>query len=231
MKYCLLLAGLFICGISEAVVNVNRDSALNYESSRFEKDGYILHFTSNAANFSAAVKKRMVDAFFTVYPKLVKDFNKDAAKEVRFKIDTAYHGVAATGGGNVVYDPTWFAKNPGDIDVVTHEVMHIVQAYGRSVGPWWITEGIADYIRFQYGIDNEGGHWKLPAYTDRQKYSDGYRVTARFLAWIEAKAKRGTVKALNKALRDHSYTADSWKQITGRSLDELWQAYSKDPVL
>jgi len=231
MKYILLLAGVLTGSISNAAINAGGDSAFNYASSRFEQNGYVLHFTSNADGFSTAVKKRMVDAFFTVYPRLVGDFNTKAAREVRFKIDTAYHGVAATGGGNVVYDPVWFAKNPGDIDVVTHEVMHIVQGYGRSVGPWWITEGIADYIRFRYGIDNEGAHWKLPEYNERQKYSDGYRVTARFLLWIENKVKRGSVKALDAALRDHSYTEDSWKQITGRPVDELWTAYSKDPVL
>ncbi|WP_300596621.1 basic secretory protein-like protein [Niabella sp.] len=231
MKYWFVLAGLFILGHANASVAGNRDSVFNYEDSRFEKNGYVLHFTSNADDFSAAVKKRMVDAFFTVYPRLVQDFNQEAAKVVYFKIDTAYHGVAATGGGKVAYDPTWFAKHPGDIDVVTHEVMHIVQNYGRSVGPWWITEGIADYIRFKYGIDNGGAGWKLPDYSDRQKYSDGYRVTARFLAWIEARVKSGTVKALNTALRNHTYTADSWKAITGKPVDDLWLEYSKNPAL
>lgn len=231
MKYWLLLAGLFVLSHSNASVVNSSDSAFNYEGSRFEKGGFVLHFTSNEPTFSNAVKKRMVDAFFTVYPALAGDFNSGAAKEVYFKVDTAYHGVAATGGGNVVYDPVWFAKHPGDIDVVTHEVMHIVQDYGRSVGPWWITEGIADYIRFKYGIDNGGAGWKLPEYSDRQKYSDGYRVTARFLAWIEARVKKGAVKALNTALRNHTYTADSWKEITGKPVADLWLEYAKDPAL
>ncbi|MCF3111492.1 basic secretory family protein [Niabella sp. CC-SYL272] len=231
MKYWLLLAGIFIGSHSNASAISPGDSAFNYGSSRFEKGGFVLYFTSNETNFNEAVKKKMVDAFFTVYPILVKDFNSGAAKEVYFKVDTAYHGVAATGGGKVVYDPVWFAKHPGDVDVVTHEVMHIVQDYGNSVGPWWITEGIADYVRFKYGVDNNGAGWKLPAYSERQKYSDGYRVTARFLAWIDARVKSGTVKALDKALRNHTYTADSWKEITGNTLDDLWKAYSKDPVL
>jgi hypothetical protein len=32
--------------------------------------------------------------------------------------------------------------------------MHIVQAYPDGAGPWWITEGIADFVRFDDGIDN-----------------------------------------------------------------------------
>ncbi|MBZ4188389.1 basic secretory family protein [Niabella sp. 3A5MI-3] len=228
MRFFLLVSGILIGGSSAAA---GKDSVFDYEGSRFERNGYVLHFTSNAAGFSKDVKKKMIEAFFVVYPRLVADFNARSAKEVYFKIDTAYKGVAATGGGNVVYSPEWFARHPDDIDVVTHEVMHIVQDYGRSVGPWWITEGIADYIRFKYGVNNEGAGWKLPGYTVKQKYTDSYRVTARFLAWIESKVKPGTVKALNKALREHTYTPESWEQVTGKSIDDLWAAYTKDPVL
>lgn len=197
---------------------------------RFEQAGYTLLFESNDPKFDPKIKSRLVETFFIVYPKLAKDFNPQTAKEVIFKVDTAYKGVAATSGGRVVYNPGWFRQHPGDIDVVTHEVMHIVQSYGNSAGPWWVTEGIADYVRDKYGVDNAGAGWSLPNLdTTKHKYTDSYRVTARFFKWIEAKVKPGTIKAINANLRDHSYTADDWKKLTGKTLDELWEDYKLDP--
>jgi len=59
--------------------------------------------------------------------------------------------------------------------------MHIVQDYGQSTGPGWLTEGIADYARYKFGVNNPAAKWALPAYKSTQKYTDAYRVTARFL--------------------------------------------------
>ncbi|WP_432326268.1 basic secretory protein-like protein [Mucilaginibacter sp. P25] len=120
-----------------------------------------------------------------MYPKLSKEYNKKTSKKVTFVIDTAYDGVAATGNDTVVFSAKYMTKHPGDIDVVTHEVMHIVQAYGNSDGPGWLTEGIADYARFKFGVDNAGAKWALPAFKSTQNYDNAYRVTARFLVWAE----------------------------------------------
>ncbi len=48
--------------------------------------------------------------------------------------------------------------------------MHIVQNYGRSTRPGWLTEGIADYVRYKYGVDNVGSKWALPDYKAGQSY-------------------------------------------------------------
>lgn len=178
------------------------------ESETIQKKGYTLTFKNNSPNFSPALKKRMIETFFEVYPKLAKDFNPNTDKAVVFSIDTAYDGVAATGGGRIVYNPKWFDKHPGDIDVVTHEVMHVVQNYGRSNGPGWLTEGIADYVRFKYGVDNPGAKWTLPDFKDTQSYKNSYRITARFLHWLE--------------------TTNGNKGIVTK-LDELWAAYAANP--
>ena len=197
----------------------------------FNRDGLTLHFRSNDTTFDPAVKERLVTTFFKVYPLLKNEYNKDAAKEVSFVIDTAYDGVAATGGGRVVFNPGWFKKHPQDIDVVTHEVMHIVQDYGQSTGPGWLTEGIADYVRYRFGVDNPGANWALPAFKSSQNYTNSYRVTARFLEWLEKHSDKGIVKKLDADMRAHTYTAEVWKKETGKSLDELWQAYAENPAL
>lgn len=191
------------------------------------KKGYTLTFESNYSSFDPALKEALIKTFFKVYPKLAKEYNKNTSKEVKFLIDTAYKGVAATGGGKVVFSSNYMEKHPQDIDVVTHEVMHIVQNYGRSGGPGWLTEGIADYARFKFGVNNEGAKWALPAYKAGQSYTNSYRITAAFFNWLETNQYKGIVKKLDSQLRQHTYSAESWKNLTGKTLDELWASYAK----
>jgi hypothetical protein len=196
-----------------------------------KKKGYTLTFESNYNALDPALKQRMINTFFDVYPKLAKEYNKNTLKEVKFLVDTAYKGVAATSDGQVVYSSFWMDKHPEDIDVVTHEVMHIVQNYGNSVGPGWLTEGIADYARYKFGVDNAGAKWALPKLKPEHQYKNSYRITAGFFAWIEKNVKPGTIKAVDKSLRDHTYTAEIWKQLTKNDLDGLWTAYVKHSTI
>ena len=196
-----------------------------------KKKGYTLIFDSNYEALDPALKERLVETFFVVYPKLAKEYNKETLKEVKFLVDTAYKGVAATSDGQVVYSSFWMDKHPEDIDVVTHEVMHIVQNYGNSVGPGWLTEGIADYARYKFGVDNAGAKWALPVLKPEHHYKNSYRITAGFFNWIEKKVKSGTIKTVDKSLRDHTYTPEIWKQLTQKDLNELWADYVKNPSI
>jgi hypothetical protein len=203
---------------------------------------YTLIFINNDTTFEAEgqdVKKRMIETFYKVYTAEAKDFNPNTSKRVVFWIDRNYTGVAATGGNLVRFKPAWMLKKPTDIDVVTHEVMHIVQAYnGGAQGVGWLTEGIADYVRAVYGVDNEGAKWYLPkavgirpdpknptADINAKGYEKSYRITAKFLLWAEKNVKAGLVVNLDGKLRSHTYTADGWKDYTGKTLDELWADY------
>ncbi|WP_454804027.1 basic secretory protein-like protein [Mucilaginibacter phyllosphaerae] len=194
-----------------------------------KKNGYTLIVSGNDEHFDAAIKQKLISTFFIVYPKIVNEYNKKSLKQVEFFIDTAYHGVAATDNGRVVFSPEYMAKHPTDIDVVTHEVMHIAQNYGSFDGPGWLTEGIADYVRNEHGVANEAAKWRLPDYKPTQNYDNAYRTTARFLVWVETKVKKGTVKKLDSQMREHTYTAATWNKLTGKSVDELWKAYSANP--
>lgn len=196
-----------------------------------DKDGYKLTFINQDATLDAALQQRMINTFYKVYPELAKAYNPNTLKEVTMVIDTAYKGVAETDNGKVTISSAWMHKHPEDIDVITHEVMHIVQDYGESVGPGWLTEGIADYARYKFGINNPAAKWALPDYKPTQNYDNAYRITARFLAWIEAKVKPSIVKALDAQLRQHTYTDNSWNQLTGKTVDELWKTYSQNPAI
>jgi hypothetical protein len=197
----------------------------------YNQKGYKLTFVNYDATFDTLEQQRLVKTFFTVYPELVKTYNKHALKEVTMVIDTAYTGVAATANGRVTISNKWLHKRPEDIDVVTHEVMHIVQDYGDSNGPGWLTEGIADYARYKFGVNNAAAGWKLPDYKPTQNYDNAYRVTARFLVWLEEKVKPGIVKTLDEQMRAHTFTDATWTQLTGKSVDQLWKDYSANPAI
>lgn len=195
------------------------------------KGKYTLFFINKDTALNKTVKQRMTDAFFTVYPAEAKTYNIQTAKKITFIIDPAYDGVAATGDDIVRFNPVWFHKHPGDIDVVTHEVMHIVQAYPNDSGPGWITEGIADYVRYRFGVDNEGADWRLPDYAAKQNFDNSYRVTARFFVWIERHYNKHFVQKLDAAMRSKKYTDEFCKRATGKTFAQLWKEYGINPSI
>jgi len=193
--------------------------------------GYTLILINLAPTFDSILKTKMIKTFFDVYPKQANLYNSNTLKKVTFVIDPQYLGVAATSGGIVRFDPAWFVKNPGDIDVVTHEVMHIIQSYPGDAGPGWVTEGIADYVRYKMGVDNAGAGWSLTPFSVEQNYDNAYRVTARFMVWTEQYYDKQLVKKLDAAMRTETYQNSLWKTLTGKTVEELWAEYSLNPAI
>jgi len=191
---------------------------------------YSLVFVSNDASFDTTTRQNLINVFFTVYPQEVERFNKSSLKKVTFFVDTSYKGVAETGNGMARINPRWLKDHPQDVDLATHEVMHVVQDY-RRYNPGWLTEGIADYARYVYGVNNKGGNWTLPDYKAGQSYKNAYRVTARFLLWIEKNKYNRIVDDMDKAMRDGTYSPALWKKLTGKTVDELWDEYAKNPAI
>lgn len=206
------------------------DTTLHYSNDTLRKHGLTLIYKDLSGGIDSSLRKRMIDVFFGVYPRLMNDFNTNAATTVYFTIDPAYSGVAETAGGRVRYSAAYMNNYPKDIDVVTHEIMHIVQAY-PSGDPFWVTEGIADYVRYVYGVDNAGAGWAWPNYNASQSYTDAYRITARFFYWLERKVKPGLIRSLDASMRNEAYDAAFWTQETGKSVDQLWADYGADPSL
>ncbi|TSD62667.1 secretory protein [Inquilinus sp. KBS0705] len=221
MKKTLLFTSLLIA--------IAYNTALAAGADTIKRAGYTLIVSGNDEHFDNAITQKLISTFFIVYPKIVQEYNKKSLKQVVFFIDTAYHGVAATDNGRVVFSPAYMTKHPADVDVVTHEVMHIAQDYGDSNGPGWLTEGIADYVRHEHGVANDAARWQFPSFDAKQNYDNAYRVTARFLFWVETKVKKGTVKKLDEIMRKHTYNDNTWASLTGKSVDELWKAYAANP--
>ncbi|MGS2738170.1 basic secretory protein-like protein [Sinomicrobium sp. M5D2P17] len=195
------------------------------------KKGKTLVFISEDRGLHNEVRSSLIKTFFKVYPKLIKNFNPEATDTVFVKIDTAYNGVAYAHNGKVTISSAWLKKKPGDTDVITHEVMHLVQNYPPDSGPGWLTEGIADYVRYAYGVNNKQADWSLPEYREGNHYTDSYRITARFLLWLTKNYNKNVVAVLDENMRNKTYTPGLWKTCTTKSLDELWSGYQKAPAL
>ncbi|MBS4178264.1 basic secretory protein-like protein [Lederbergia citrea] len=203
------------------------------DSQFFEKRGYELEVISDANNADLqAVIPDFVELYFKMFPKLVKDYaadRKTAPTKVTLKFDPTYDGVAYASNGTIVVSVDYIVSRPYDVALFTHELSHIVQAYPRyDNSNWWLVEGISDYIRYAYGPHD--GRWMLPEEVkETDRYDSGYRVTARFLLWLEQHKNKTIVDQLNAQLQQKTYDLDSFKTLTGKSIDELWQEYKENP--
>jgi Peptidase of plants and bacteria len=133
------------------------------------------------------------------------------------------NGVAATNPGNstINFSGTYIAGLMGRGDaaaqfeiegVIAHESVHIYQIFG---GPTWLTEGMADAIRFRTGwfrITNRrrGGNW------------DGsYQTTGFFLAWVDDMYP----EFIHKLNLLNPKSEASFMALTGMPVQTLWDAY------
>lgn len=82
-------------------------------------------------------------------------------------------------------------------------------------------DGIADYIRW-WRYDPEAPRSPIAA---DASYRDGYRTAAAFLAWVTAKYDKRIVRRLDRALRDGKYADAIFQEVTGKTLDALWDEF------
>jgi hypothetical protein len=128
-------------------------------------------------------------------------------------------GVAGTSGANISLAASWFKAHPEDTGAVIHELVHVIQSWPKP-DPGWLCEGIADYVRF-WMYEPPANRPKVNFERDNPRKS--YRVTAAFLAWAQNKHDKQLVTKLNAAGREKTYTDDLFRQLTSKTIDELWE--------
>jgi hypothetical protein len=199
----------------------------------YSAGAYSLTLTIRDPQVSEDLQRRMAEVFFGTYPRMCARFNAAAPRKVSLVVEPiTTRGVPAfTMGTTITVASGWIAGHPFDVDVVTHEAFHVLQGYPAGETPRWAIEGLADYGRHVYGVHNGAGGWKLPEYSAQQGYADSYRVTARFLLWLEIRVRPGIVDELHAALRSGRYSAQFWTTATTRTIDQLWAQYGRDPSL
>ncbi len=132
-------------------------------------------------------------------------------------------GIAATSGNLITCQEQWFKEHPDDYGAVIHELCHVVQAYHKPV-PGWVTEGIADYVRwFCY----EPADRRPRPDPKHAAYTDGYQTTAAFFDWIMRTKDKTFIRRLNTTARDGKYSDDLFREYAGKPLDQLWAEYLK----
>uniref|UniRef100_A0A0D6QRK1 Plant basic secretory protein (BSP) family protein n=1 Tax=Araucaria cunninghamii TaxID=56994 RepID=A0A0D6QRK1_ARACU len=132
--------------------------------------------------------------------------------------------VAYTIGEEIHLKSESMAGTQGDIKtgirgVLYHEVTHVWQWFGNGNAPSGLTEGIADYVRLTAGLVDP--NWVKPGGGDR--WDEGYAVTAYFLQYCES-VSSGFVANMNAKLAG-GWDVGFFKDLTGKSVDELWNDY------
>lgn len=145
------------------------------------------------------------------------------AKEVTIRFDPAMKGVAAAQGTTITIAADWVRQHPEDFGMVIHELTHVIQDY-RGQGEHWLTEGIADYIRYWI---YEPGTRTFEINRVKSHYRQGYGTAAAFLEWIERNQAKGTIAKLNAASRQGTYRENLFQEWFGKSLDALWEEFVK----
>jgi hypothetical protein len=171
--------------------------------------------------------KTLCEEWFPILCRFLATDNWTRPNEITlvFKKDLKIPG--ATSGNRIEVSASWVQQHPDDFGMVIHELTHVIQAYPNSRNkPGWLVEGIADYIRlWKYEPEVPRPH------IDREKasYRDSYRTSAAFLAWIGWKYDKRLVRKLDKALREGMYSDAIFGEVTGKSLDALWEEFVSRP--
>lgn len=140
------------------------------------------------------------------------------------KLKQADQGVGETSGTRITVFSNWIQKRPDDFGLLIHEMVHVIQRYPQKE-PEWVTEGIADYIRWAIYEGKSQADFPVPRSADG--YKQGYQPAAGFLLWLETNQAPGIVRRLNTAMRNSTYSAEIFTQLTGKDLDSLWAEYAK----
>ena len=193
-------------------------SALAEDASRFEYS----FDTSGAPELAEWMNVKLVPVVREWYPKLVDMFPSEGwtpYASLKFKFEEGLDCPAYTSGATVAFDRKWFKENPEDIGCAVHELFHVVQK-DYPDAPDWLTEGIADYVRF-YLFEPESKGCEMDVKAENVRYDGSYRVSANFLNFVETRHP-GLVKDLNAICRQGKYDENSyWTNRTGKTVKQL----------
>lgn len=107
--------------------------------------------------------------------------------------------------------------------VLVYEMVRCFQWSANGTAPVSLCRGIASFVRLKAGLSSP--HWKKKRSWNQIRDS---HCVAYFLEWLEDTHGAGTVMTINNRLRDGEYEQKKfWKDIFGKTVNELWKDYSK----
>lgn len=192
-----------------------------------------------APDLAAWVEGELLPVVREWYPRIVTllaspGYTAPSAVRLEFRQDMG--GTPAYTAGNRLALSVPFFRNQLQREAkgcVIHELVHVVQAYGRarpagrrpSPTPTWLSEGIADYIRWFLFEPQAKGAEITRSSLARARYDASYRVSANFIDWVVRTHDKDLLAKLNAAAREGRYSERIWQEATGIPLPELGERW------
>lgn len=215
------------------------------------KDGKF-HYTLDATEAPDLLEwggKNLIPVLDEWYPKIIEMLpvaGVTPAHNITFtlkdKMPPNMQGIPAYASGtSVVFNAKFMRDQAGGeaIGAGIHEVVHVVQFGGVREGqegrrrnrggrpPTWVTEGVADYIRWFLYEPQAKGAEITKRNVKESSYDASYRVTANFFDWVIKKYEKDLMRKLNVATHD-GYSEGLWKEWTGKTLQDLGAEWKKE---
>ncbi|MGV3614001.1 MAG: basic secretory protein-like protein [Fimbriimonas sp.] len=166
--------------------------------------------------------KALVEAWYPTVTSLLATESYKPPKTIKLTFKKEISAPAWAANGEITINGKWITEHPDDLGMVIHELTHIVQSYSWNRTPGWLTEGIADYVRW-WRYEPEAPRPKVDPV--KASYKDAYRTTAAFLAWSSRKYDMRLVPALDRAIRERRDPLAEFSRLTGKDVDALWAEY------
>jgi hypothetical protein len=103
------------------------------------------------------------------------------------------------------------------VTLIVHEITHTTQGLNNQYGAF--TEGIADYVLIRLWERHDrkpGGTWL-----------DGYGNAASFFIWLDTRYPDFVYRFNRLANRKPDVSTETFRSMTGKSIDELWREYQQ----
>ncbi|MEN8773811.1 MAG: basic secretory protein-like protein [Akkermansiaceae bacterium] len=195
---------------------------------------------TNTPQHEKWIKAELSPVILEWYPKIIdllsgEAYEAPAKVTLKFENDVP-NGIPAYATGSVItLNATWFTNQlkKEAKGCVVHELVHVVQNYwlaprlnpNPSRTPSWVTEGLADYIRwFLFEPESKGAHY-TPTQIRKMKHDASYRISANFIDWVSRNYKENIASLINNAARNGRYDKSLWKKHTGLSIENLAKAW------
>ncbi len=212
----------------------NPPTVINF-ATKDKKYSFVVDAT-DAPHYEKWVKAELAPVILEWYPKIIellpsKGYQAPTKVTLQFKNDVPSGVPAYATGSSITMNAPWFENQlkREAKGCVVHELVHVVQNYWLAPRlnpnpkrtPSWVTEGLADYIRwFLYEPESRGAHY-TPAQIKKMKHDASYRISANFIDWVSRNHEEDIARLINDAARNGRYGEDLWMQHTGSSIEEL----------
>ncbi|GHC50382.1 basic secretory protein-like protein [Roseibacillus persicicus] len=208
-----------------------------------EKYRYVVD-SRQAPELTSWVRQELKPVIIEWYPKMVdlmpsKGYTAPTEVFLEFKPDLGGPPAYAMGNRISMSIPFFKAQLEGEAKgCVIHELVHVIQNFGLArrnpeakPTPGWITEGLADYVRWFIYEPEKKGALITERNIDSARHDASYRVSANFIDWVTREHDENLLEKLNASAREGRYQVQLWEHWTGKSLKELadlWRQAKRD---